>query len=364
MGDIMADLAELEQKLTDQISNADSLDALENIRIEALGKKGEVSLLLKTLGKMEPEQRKSFGANVNQLKGRINALLATRKTVLEDEALDKRLATETLDVTLPVQADPANLGRIHPLSQVWEEVVTIFADMGFEIGDGPHIETDFYNFTALNIPPEHPARQEHDTFYFAPDAEGNRKVLRTQTSNVQIRTMENQEPPIRIVAPGRTYRSDSDLTHTPQFHQIEALVIDKTTTLANLKGTLETFFKAFFEIENLKLRFRSSHFPFTEVSYEVDVAYTKKGNQIIIGEGDKWLEILGSGMVHPNVLRNCGLDPDEYQGFAFGMGIDRIAMLKYGIADLRGFFDADLRWIDHYGFAPFDIPTLAGGLTR
>ncbi|NRA86351.1 MAG: phenylalanine--tRNA ligase subunit alpha [Rhizobiales bacterium] len=360
----MADLAELEQKISDQITQADSLDALENIRINALGKKGEISLLLKTLGKMPPEERKTFGAAVNQLKACVNAVLASRKTTLEDAALDKRLATETLDVTLPVQADPANAGRIHPLSQVWEEVTAIFADMGFNIGDGPHIETDFYNFTALNIPPHHPARQEHDTFYFKPDADGNRKVLRTQTSNVQIRTMETQEPPIRVVAPGRTYRCDSDLTHTPQFHQIEALVIDKTANLANLKGTLEVFFKAFFETDDLKMRFRANHFPFTEISYEVDISYTRKGNEIVIGDGDQWLEVLGSGMVHPNVLRNCGLDPDEYQGFAFGMGIDRIAMLKYGIPDLRAFFDTDLRWIEHYGFAPFDIPSLVGGLSR
>ncbi|MBL1419226.1 MAG: phenylalanine--tRNA ligase subunit alpha [Alphaproteobacteria bacterium] len=360
----MADLAELEQKISDEIAAADGLTALDNIRINALGKKGEISLLLKTLGKMQPDERKTFGAAVNQLKGRVNQVLAARKTVLEDEELDRRLATETMDVTLPVQADPANQGRLHPLSQVWEEVVAIFADMGFAVADGPHIETDFYNFTALNIPPEHPARQEHDTFYFAPDENGDRKVLRTQTSNVQIRTMQTQEPPIRIIAPGRTYRNDSDLTHTPQFHQVEALVIDKTTTLAHLKGTLEEFFKAFFEIDNLKMRFRASHFPFTEVSYEVDIGYTRKGNQIIIGDGDEWLEILGSGMVHPNVLRNCDLDPDVYQGFAFGMGIDRIAMLKYGIPDLRAFFDADLRWIDHYGFAPFDIPSLTGGLSR
>ncbi len=360
----MADLTELEQKILTSIEGANKLDALDNIRIEAVGKKGEISLLLKTLGKMLPEERKTFGATVNQLKARVNAAIAARKVSLEDEALDKRLATETLDVTLPVQADPANEGRIHPLSQVWEEVVAIFADMGFAVADGPHIETDFYNFTALNIPPHHPARQDHDTFYFAPDTDGNRKVLRTQTSNVQIRTMEAQQPPIRVVAPGRTYRNDSDLTHTPQFHQIEALVIDKSTTLANLKGTLEEFFKAFFEIDNLKMRFRANHFPFTEISYEVDIAYTRKGNQIIIGDGDEWLEILGSGMVHPNVLRNCNLDPDIYQGFAFGMGIDRIAMLKYGIPDLRAFFDADLRWIEHYGFAPFDIPSLTGGLSR
>ncbi len=360
----MADLAELEQKIIGLIATADDLGVLESIRIDALGKKGEISLLLKTLGKMQAEERKTFGAAVNQLKGRINQALATRKTALEDEVLDKRLATETLDVTLPVQADPSHQGRLHPLSQVWEEVTAIFADMGFTIADGPHIETDFYNFTALNIPPHHPARQEHDTFYFAPDAEGNRKVLRTQTSNVQIRTMENQEPPIRIVAPGRTYRCDSDLTHTPQFHQIEALVIDKVTTLGHLKGTLEEFFKAFFEVDDLKIRFRSNHFPFTEISYEVDISYSRVGNKIVIGDGEEWLEILGSGMVHPNVLRNCGLDPDVYQGFAFGMGIDRIAMLKYGIPDLRAFFDADLRWIEHYGFTPFDIPSLAGGLSR
>ena len=280
--------------------------------------------------------------------------------MLHDAALEARLATETIDVTLPARPEH---GPVHPVSQVLDEVIQIFGDMGFAVAEGPHIETDFYNFTALNIPPEHPARQEHDTFYFNEREDGSRMVLRTHTSPVQIRTMENQEPPIRIIAPGRTYRCDSDQTHTPMFHQIEGLVLDEETHLGHLKWCLEEFCKAFFEVDDVKMRFRASHFPFTEPSMEVDIGCSWEGGKVKIGTGDDWLEILGSGMVHPNVIRAGGLDPDRYQGFAFGMGLDRLAMLKYGIPDLRAFFEADLRWLRHYGFRALDVPTLAGGLT-
>jgi phenylalanyl-tRNA synthetase alpha chain len=271
------------------------------------------------------------------------------------------LLTEKIDVTLPVR--PQSAGTIHPVSQVWEEVVQIFGDLGFSVAEGPHIEDDFHNFDALNMPPDHPARQEHDTFYFNEKPDGSRMVLRTHTSPVQIRTMLSSKPPIRIIAPGRTFRSDSDMTHTPMFNQVEALVIDEKTHLGNLKWILEEFCKAFFEIDNVNMRFRASHFPFTEPSMEVDIQYSREGGVLKLGTGDKWMEILGSGMVHPNVIRAGGLDPDKYQGFAFGMGIDRIAMLKYGIPDLRAFFESDLRWLRHYGFRSLQVPTLAGGLS-
>jgi phenylalanyl-tRNA synthetase alpha chain len=277
--------------------------------------------------------------------------------VLEDAALSARLVNESADVTLPVRLGPQAEGRIHPVRQVWDEVTEIFADMGFAVAEGPDIETDDLNFTKLNIPPEHPARQEHDTFYLSPRADGSRMVLRTHTSPVQIRTMLSQKPPIRIIAPGRVYRSDSDQTHTPMFHQIEGLVIDEETHLGHLKWCLEEFCKAFFEVDEVKMRFRASHFPFTEPSMEVDV------DAAAIGKPGSWLEILGSGMVHPNVIAACGLDPERYQGFAFGMGLDRITMLKYGIPDLRDMFSADMRWLRHYGFLPFDVPTLAGGVS-
>jgi phenylalanyl-tRNA synthetase alpha chain len=309
------------------------------------------------LGKLAPEERKSFGAAVNQLKTKVADALESRKSVLEEAALTERLANERADVTLPVRLGPQAEGRIHPVSQVWDEVTEIFADMGFAVAEGPDIETDDLNFTKLNIPPEHPARQEHDTFYLSPRADGSRMVLRTHTSPVQIRTMLSQKPPIRIIAPGRVYRSDSDQTHTPMFHQIEGLVIDEETHLGHLKWCLEEFCKAFFEVDEVKMRFRASHFPFTEPSMEVDV------DAAAIGKPGRWLEILGSGMVHPNVIRACGLDPEKYQGFAFGMGLDRITMLKYGIPDLRDMFNADMRWLRHYGFLPFDVPTLAGGVS-
>lgn len=356
------DLTALQGEITQEIAAADSLDAVEQIRVSALGKKGRVSLIMRTLGQMTPEERQAMGPKLNALKATIADLLAAKKDALETEALAARLETEWLDMSL--DPAPAPLGSIHPVSQVMDEVAEIFARLGFDVKEGPHIETDFYNFTALNIPAHHPAREMQDTFYLTPDADGNRKVLRTHTSPVQIRTMLTHEPPIRIIAPGRTFRSDSDATHTPMFHQVEGLVIDKTTHLGHLKGTLEAFVSAFFEVElsAVKLRLRPSYFPFTEPSMEVDVQCSFDGGKVSIGEGSEWLEILGSGMVHPNVLKACDLDPTVYQGFAFGAGIDRLAMLKYGMNDLRAFFESDLRWLRHYGFKSLDIPSLAGGL--
>ncbi len=360
----MSDLERIEQDLNAEIAGAGDAQALEAVRVSALGKKGRVSELMKGLGAMSPEERKTMGPALNGLKDRVATAVADRKAQLEDAALEARLATERTDVTLPVRESPLAAGRIHPVSQVMDELTAVFADMGFSVAEGPDIEDDFHNFNALNIPPEHPARQMHDTFYFGEQEDGSRMLLRTHTSPVQIRTMLAGPPPHRVIVPGRTYRCDSDQTHTPMFHQVEGLVIDRETHLGHLKWCLEEFCKAFFEVERVKMRFRPSYFPFTEPSLEVDVGCARLGNEIRIGEGDDWLEILGCGVVHPQVLRNVGLDPDEYQGFAFGMGIDRIAMLKYGIPDLRAFFDADLRWLRHYGFRAFDIPTLAGGLSR
>jgi phenylalanyl-tRNA synthetase alpha chain len=359
----MSDLQGLESTITAAIAAAEDEAALEAVRVSALGKKGSVSELLKTLGSMSPDERREQGPLINGLRDRVAAAIAARKTALTEAALTARLASERIDVTLPVQEGPETRGRIHPISQVMDELTAIFADMGFSIAEGPDIETDFYNFTALNFPVGHPAREMHDTFFFAPDAAGERKVLRTHTSPVQIRTMLAEKPPIRVICPGRTYRCDSDQTHTPMFHQVEGLVIDKSSHLGHLKWILEEFCKAFFEVESVKMRFRPSFFPFTEPSAEVDIQCSRKGGEIRFGEGEDWLEILGCGMVHPNVIRNCGLDPDEYQGFAWGMGIDRIAMLKYGMPDLRPFFEADVRWLNHYGFRPLDLPTLAGGLS-
>ena len=354
-------LLELEQDILHGIAAATDEAALEALRVSVLGKKGQITEQMKALGAMAPEERKTAGAALNVLKDQVAAALATRKSELADAALDLRLAAERIDVTLPVRPEPR--GTIHPVSQVWEEVVQIWGDLGFAVAEGPHIEDDFHNFTALNMPPEHPARQEHDTFYFNERADGSRLVLRTHTSPVQIRTMLSQKPPIRIIAPGRTFRCDSDMTHTPMFNQIEGLLLDETTHLGQLKWVLAEFCKAFFEVDDVKMRFRASHFPFTEPSMEVDINYAREGGQLKIGVGDQWLEILGSGMVHPNVIRAGGLDPDRYQGWAFGMGLDRIAMLKYGIPDLRAFFEADLRWLRHYGFRALQTPTLAGGLS-
>ncbi|AMM86928.1 phenylalanine--tRNA ligase subunit alpha [Martelella sp. AD-3] len=359
----MSDLDDLKQKLMAEIAGAGDEAAIEAVRVGAIGKKGSVSELLKTLGKMDPEERKTRGAAINAMRNEIGEAIAARKAELKDAAIAARLAAETVDVTLPVRPSPSLSGRIHPVSQVIDEISAIFGDMGFSIAEGPEIETDYYNFTALNFPEGHPAREMHDTFFFNPDEEGKRKVLRTHTSPVQIRTMESQEPPIRIVAPGKTYRQDSDATHSPMFHQLEGLVIDKTTHVGHLRWTVEEFCKAFFEVDSVTMRFRPSFFPFTEPSFEVDIQCDRSGEQVKFGTGTDWMEILGCGMVHPNVLRHCGLDPDVYQGFAWGMGLDRIAMLKYGMPDLRDFFAADERWTSHYGFRPLDIPTLFGGLS-
>ncbi|MGA0598581.1 phenylalanine--tRNA ligase subunit alpha [Enterovirga sp. CN4-39] len=359
----MTDLQTLERDLLAQVDAASDEAALESLRVAALGKKGSISELLKTLGRMTPEERKEKGPLINGLRDAVQGAILSRREALADAALEARLASEKVDVSLPVREAPETRGRIHPISQVIDELTAIFADMGFRVAEGPDVETDYYNFTALNFPVGHPAREMHDTFFLQPDHKGERKVLRTHTSPVQIRTMKSQEPPIRVITPGRTYRHDSDQTHTPMFHQVEGLVIDKEANLANLKWILEEFCKAFFEVEEVKMRFRPSFFPFTEPSMEVDIQCSRRGDEIRFGEGSDWLEILGCGMVHPNVLRNCGLDPDVYQGFAWGMGIDRIAMLKYGMPDLRAFFDADVRWLDHYGFRPLDLPSLVGGLT-
>ena len=359
----MSDLSTLQSETLAAIAAAADEAALESVRVGALGKKGTISQLLATLGKMAPDERRSARAAINALKDKVNEALGARRQILKEAALAARLASETIDVTLPLRASGLEAGRIHPISQVTDELTVIFADMGFAIAEGPDIESDDYNFTKLNFPAGHPAREMHDTFFFAPDANGERKLLRTHTSPVQVRTMLGQKPPIRVICPGRTYRCDSDQTHTPMFHQVEGLVIDRTAHLGHLKWILEEFCKAFFEVPHVKMRFRPSFFPFTEPSMEVDIQCRRERGEIRFGEGEDWLEILGCGMVHPNVLGNCGIDPDEFQGFAWGMGIDRIAMLKYGMPDLRAFFSGDLRWLKHYGFRPLSIPSLAGGLS-
>jgi phenylalanyl-tRNA synthetase alpha chain len=359
----MTDIAKLESDLLAGVASAKDEAALEAVRVSALGKNGSVTALLKTLGALTPDERKVRGPAINGLKDKLGAAIAARKDELAASALDARLAGETVDVTLPVREPAAETGRVHPISQVIDELTAIFADMGFAVAEGPDIETDDYNFTKLNFPEGHPARDMHDTFYFPRKADGSRLLLRTHTSPVQVRTMLAQKPPIRVICPGRTYRSDSDQTHTPMFHQVEGLVIDKGSHLGHLKWILQESCKAFFEVDNINMRFRPSFFPFTEPSLEVDIQCKRDKGEIRFGEGEDWLEILGCGMVHPNVLRACGIDPDVYQGFAWGMGIDRIAMLKYGINDLRQMFESDTRWINHYGFKPLDVPTLAGGLS-
>ena len=359
----MSDLHDLQTAILADIAARQDEAALEAVRISTLGKKGSVSALLSGLGKMTPEERRTEGAAINALKDAVNGALAARRAILKEAALEARLKTETVDVTLPVRARGLSRGRIHPVTQVTDELAAIFAEMGFAIAEGPDIESDDYNFTKLNFPPDHPARDMHDTFFLNPGPDGERKVLRTHTSPVQVRVMLSQEPPIRVICPGRTYRCDSDQTHTPMFHQVEGLVIDRSANLGHLKWILEEFLKAFFEVGDVKIRFRPSYFPFTEPSVEVDVQCARKDGEIRFGEGEDWLEIGGCGMVHPNVLRNCGLDPDVYQGFAWGVGIDRLAMLKYGMSDLRPFFEADVRWLKHYGFRPLDLPNLVGGLS-
>ena len=357
----MSRLDQMSGELIARIEAAPDHQALEVERVALLGKQGEITALLKTLGGMSPEERQVEGPRIHSLRERVTAAIAGRKAALDAAELARRLATETLDMTLPVGAGPQ--GSVHPVSQVMDELAEIFADLGFSVATGPEIEDDWHNFTALNIPESHPARAMHDTFYFPDtDGEGRRMLLRTHTSPVQIRTMQREKPPIYVIAPGRTYRSDSDATHTPMFHQVEGLVIDRGIHLGHLKWTLETFLNAYFEREDIVLRLRPSYFPFTEPSAEVDVGYTVVDGRRVLGGSDAWMELIGSGMVHPKVIAACGLDPDEWQGFAFGCGIDRLAMLKYGMDDLRAFFDGDLRWLRHYGFSALDVPTLSGGV--
>ncbi len=355
----MQDYDKLKNEVLIKIKEANSLDDLENLRVQVLGKKGSITSLMKQLGSLEPDKRREAGQILNSLQKNIIESIDNKKSSLEETYLNQKLKNEALDITLPTR--PENIGRIHPLSKTMDEVISIFAQMGFTVAEGPDIESDFYNFTALNIPQEHPARQEHDTFYFNEDENGERKVLRTHTSPVQIRTMEKLKPPLRVIVPGRTYRSDHDATHSPMFHQCEGLVIGDNLNMSHLKGCLIDFCRIFFGVDDLPVRFRPSYFPFTEPSAEVDIGCSRKSGELIIGEGDEWLEILGSGMVNPRVLQNCGLDPNEHQGFAFGMGLERVAMLKYGIPDLRPFFDSDLRWMKHYGFFPFEQTSIHQG---
>jgi len=361
--DTMAALEALKSELLEAVARAPDLPALEEIRVTALGKKGRITGLMGEMRNLSPEERKERGQALNTLKDAVAEAIEARKADLHKAALAARLEAERIDVTLPARSEQQ--GRIHPISQTIDELVAIFADMGFTVAEGPDVEDDFHNFTALNFPIGHPAREMHDTFYL-PDREtdGSRMLLRTHTSPVQVRTMRHVKPPIRVIIPGRTFRSDYDMTHTPMFHQVEGLVIDEATHMGHLRGCLEEFCRAFFDVDDLPLRFRPSFFPFTEPSAEVDIGCLRKGGELKLGNYGDWLEILGCGMVHPNVLEFCGVDSTRYQGFAFGMGIERIAMLKYGIPDLRTFFDADLRWLKHYGFVPLDVPSLAMGLTR
>ncbi len=359
----MSNLEALKKEIVETVKAANDIQSLEEVRVTALGKKGRVTDLMKTLGTLSPDERKEMGQALNRLKDEISAEIDARASILKAAALNARLAAEKIDVTLTPR--PESKGSIHPISQTIEEMITIFADMGFSVAEGPEIEDDFHNFTALNFPPEHPARQMHDTFYL-PDVAGKtgdaaKRLLRTHTSTVQVHVMQTQKPPIRVIIPGRTFRSDYDMTHTPMFHQMEGLLIDKAAHMGHLKGCLIEFCKRFFEVDDLPTRFRPSFFPFTEPSAEMDIGCSRDKGELKIGAGSSWLEILGCGMVHPNVLKNCGIDPDEYQGFAFGMGIERVAMLKYGIPDLRTFFESDLRWLKHYGFGPLEQPNKALG---
>ncbi len=361
MTDMTQMIASLKAELTGMVAAANDLQALEGVRVAALGKKGKITDLMKTLGGLDPEARKATGAALNELKDEIAALIEKQENALKKQAMEDRLAHETIDVSLSPR--PAQKGTIHPISQTMEEIVSIFGSMGFSVAEGPDIEDDWHNFTALNFPPGHPAREMHDTFYLPDDPsekdEAAKKLLRTHTSTMQIRAMQERGAPIKIVVMGRTYRSDYDMTHTPMFHQCEGLLIDKNIHMGHLKGCLMDFARTYFEIDNLPVRFRPSFFPFTEPSAEMDIGCSRKDGGLKIGAGDDWLEILGCGMVHPNVLKNCGIDPAEYQGFAFGMGVERIAMLKYGIPDLRTFFDSDVRWLQHYGFDPLNRPSRA-----
>ena len=358
----MNEIDQLRAEVLAAVNAASDMAALENVRVEALGKKGRVTGLMKNLGGMDPEARKTAGQALNTLKSEIETAIGARRTSLEAAALDAKLAHEKMDVTLPVR--PEAKGSLHPIGQTMDEMAAIFGAMGFTVAEGPDVEDDFHNFTALNFPPGHPAREMHDTFFLPPAPDGNRYLLRTHTSPVQIRTMMSAKPPIRVIIPGRTYRCDYDMTHTPMFHQVEGLVIDTVTHMGHLKGCVQEFVRTFFGVDDLTVRFRPSYFPFTEPSAEMDIGCLRAGGELKIGNFGDWLEILGCGMVHPNVLKSCGLDPEVYQGFAFGMGVERLAMLKYGIPDLRTFFESDLRWLRHYGFAALDVPSLTGGLNR
>ena len=355
------DTSALKRELIDMVSAANDMTALENVRVNALGKKGRITDLMKNLGTMSPDERKTAGAELNVLKDEIAELIEKQESQLKKQELDARLASEKLDITLSTR--PNRKGSIHPVSQTMDELVSIFAEMGFSVAEGPDIEDDFHNFTALNFPLGHPAREMHDTFYLPNDeretGEAQKKLLRTHTSTVQIRHLMNNKPPCKIICMGRVYRSDWDITHTPVFHQMEGLVIDKSTHMGHLKGCLMDFVRNYFEIDDLPVRFRPSFFPFTEPGAEMDIGCSRKDGGLKIGAGDSWLEILGCGMVHPNVIANCGLDPNEYQGFAFGMGVERIAMLKYGVPDLRSFFESDTRWLSHYASDPLNRPNRA-----
>lgn len=358
----MSELETLQAELLEQIEKTATLADLDAVRVSVLGKKGVITEKMKSLGGMAPEERKAAGQQFNAVKDAVAAAIEAKKEKLEEDEINARLAQESVDVTLPVR--PERQGRIHPTSQTYDEIVAIFGQMGFEVAEGPDVEDDFHNFTALNLPPNHPARQMHDTFYLAKTSPDEEKlVLRTHTSPVQVRTMTSKKPPVRIIAPGRTYRCDYDMTHTPMFHQVEGLMIDTETNMAHLKGCLIEFVKTYFELDEVPVRFRPSFFPFTEPSAEMDIGCSRENGELKIGAGKDWLEILGCGMVHPNVLQACGIDPDIYQGFAFGIGIERLAMLKYGIPDLRTFFESDVNWLKHYGFVPLDIPTTTGGLS-
>ena len=356
----MKDFRELETEIKKASDKFTNIESINEFRIKFLGKKGIISLEMKELASLSGDERKQYAERLNKIKDSVLEIIASKTEELNSKELEKKLNSETLDITLSTSK---SYGTIHPISQVIEEVITIFGDLDFFVAEGPEVETDYNNFTALNTSEHHPARQMHDTFYVETETDGMPNVLRTHTSPVQIRSMLKQKPPIRLIAPGKTFRCDNDQTHSPMFHQVEGLVIDQESNMSHLKGCLEIFLKTFFETDKLNMRFRPSHFPFTEPSAEVDIGYTKKGNQLIIGEGEDWLEILGCGMVHPNVLENVNINSNEYQGYAFGMGIERLAMLKYGISDLRTFFDSDLRWNKHYGFSPLNIPSIIGDLS-
>ena len=355
----MSDLDQINTNFNEKINSINSKDELQNLKTEFFGKNGLITSQFKNLASLSVNEKKEFASKLNKLKNTISEQIDKKSLEIETKEINNKLKNEKIDVTLPIR--PFRQGRIHPVSQVIDEISSIFSEIGFSVAEGPDIETEYNNFTALNTPQDHPARDMHDTFYLD---ENKKNLLRTHTSPVQIRTMLNEKPPFKIIAPGRTYRCDSDQTHAPMFHQLEGLHIDKNITMSHLKGCLDYFIKEFFEIKNVKMRFRPSHFPFTEPSAEVDIGYRLENGRIVIGEGNKWLEVLGCGMVHPNVLKNVKVDPKKYQGFAFGMGIDRLAMLKYGINDLRAFFESDYRWLNHFGFDPLDVPTNYRGLSK